>query len=226
MVSITSTVYAERDEFETPELDPAWIWDNPPEDSSYDLEERPGWLKITCAAGDHDIWDVRSGGPAILVEAPDDDYTFETHYSTEILDNCSVGLVFLNEDAIGNADSPGPWAALFTQIATRLDWQHGVGVDAIQANVADANDPYVKVEKTDDDWKFFYKQNEDDDWEMVIEDTYEIGDKHYAGLMVKNWSGPEISAYYDYVEISWSALALSVEPAGKLAATWGRIKRF
>jgi hypothetical protein len=221
-----SSAYADRDEFDSTELDAAWVWDNPAEDSSYDLKEEPGWLKITCSAGDHDIWDVRSGGPAVLLEAPDDDYTFETHYTTEIMGNCSVGLVFLNEDAVGDANSPGPWTALFTQVANRLDWQHAIGVDAIQANVADANNTYVKVEKIGDDWKFLYKQNEDDDWEVIIEGNYDIGGKHYAGMMVKNWNpGPEISAYFDYVETSWSALASPVEPGGKLTASWGQIKQ-
>jgi hypothetical protein len=107
-----------------------------------------------------------------------------------------------------------------------LDWQHAIGVDAIQANVADANNPYVKVEKIGDDWKFLYKQNEDDDWQLIIEGSYDIGGKHRAGLMVKNWNpGPEISAYFDYVEISWSALSAPVELADKLTASWGQLKQ-
>jgi hypothetical protein len=224
MILIVSIGYADRDEFDSPELDPSWIWDNPAEDSSYDLAEKPGWLKITCAPGDHDIWNVRSGGPAVVTEAPDN-YTFETHYTTEILDNCSVGLVFYNEDALGNANSAGPWTALFTQVATRLDWQHGVGIDAIQTPVANSNDAYVKVEKTDDNWKFYYKEKEDDDWELIIEGNYDIGGKHYAGFMVKNWApGPEISGYFDYVETSWPFLS-PVEPAGRLATTWGQLKQ-
>jgi len=217
--------YADRDEFEALELGPAWVWDNPADDSSYDLKEQPGWLKMTCAPGDHDIWDVRSGGPAILIEAPTGDYTFETHYTTEILGNTSVGLVFLNEDAVGNANSPGPWAALFTQISTRLDWQHAIGQDVSQAPVADSNNPYIKVEKNGDDWTIYYKETEGDDWDLILQDTYDIGEPHYAGLMVKNWNpGPEISAFFDYVETSWDFAGADVESAGKLTTIWGRVK--
>lgn len=222
---IVNSVLASRDDFNSQKLGPKWIWDNPAKDSSYDLKERPGWLKITCAPGDHDIWDVRSGGPAMLLEAPDS-YTFETHYVTEIKDNCSVGLVFLNEDAVGNANSPGPWCALFTQPGNQLFWQHAVAVDAKQATVENANDAYIKVEKNAKNWTFYYKARENDKWALVIEDTYDIGKKHYAGLMVKNWNpGPEISAYYDYVETSWQFSAV-VKPSGKLGTLWGHIKSY
>lgn len=223
VIFISSSANAGRDEFDLPELGESWIWDNPANDSSYDLSAEPGWLKITCAAGDHDIWNVRSGGPAVLIEAADE-YTFETHYVTQVLDNCSIGLVFLNEDALGNANSPGPWCALFSQSGSRLFWQHAVGQEVSQANVANADDVYVKVEKSGDNWKFYYKENEGDAWELVIEDNYDIGGIHYAGLMVKNWSpGPEISASFDYVDTSLLLLA-PVESAGKLAARWGDIK--
>jgi len=222
-LSITS-VFADRDDFNSTKLGEKWIWDNPAKDSSYDLKEKPGWLKITCAPGDHDIWDVRSGGPAVLLEAPNN-YTFETHYITTIKDNCSVGLVFLNEDALGNANSPGPWCALFTQPGNQLFWQHAVGVDKMQANVANGNDAYIKVEKTDKNWKFYYKAKADDKWTLIIDDNYDIGKKHYAGLMVKNWNpGPEITGYYDYVETSW-AFASAVEPYEKLTTMWGHIKQ-
>ncbi|MGB9596667.1 MAG: hypothetical protein ACPL7B_10345 [Candidatus Poribacteria bacterium] len=218
------SVYADRDNFDSQKLGEKWIWDNPAKDSSYSLKEKPGWLKITCAPGDHDIWDVRSGGPAMLLEAPND-YTFETHYITTILDNCSVGLVFLNEDAVGNANSPGPWCALFTQPGNQLFWQHAVAVDAKQVNVANGNDAYIKVEKTGKDWKFYYKANPNDKWTLIIEDSYDIGKKHYAGLMVKNWNpGPEITGYYDYVETSWQ-FASAVEPFEKLTTTWGHIRQ-
>jgi len=207
MILLAIPGYADRDNFDSAKLSEKWVWDNPAKDSSYDLKAEPGWLKMTCAPGDHDIWDVRSGGPAVLLEAPDD-YTFETHYITEIKDNCSVGLVFLNEDAVGNAQSAGPWCALFSQPGNQLFWQHAVGIDAKQAAVASSNDAFVKVEKADNYWTFSYKEKEDDDWQVVIEDTYDIGKKHYAGLMVKNWNpGPEISAVYDYVETSWSFAA-------------------
>jgi len=207
--------YASRDDFDLTTLGPKWIWDNPDKDSEYDLKEKPGWLKITCAPGDHDIWDVRRGGPAILLEAPDD-YTFEVHYTVEIQSNTSAGLVFLNEDALGDANSPGPWCALFTQPGNQLFWQHAVGLDVKQAGVANGNDAYIKVEKAGDDWKFYYKDSEDGDWTLVIEDSYDIGDKHYAGLMSKNWNpGPEISMYVDYVETSWMFSA-PVEPKAKL----------
>lgn len=223
MILVVSSGYADRDEFDKPELDAAWIWDNPADDSSYDLAEEPGWLKVTCAAGDHDIWDVRGGGPAVVIEAPED-YTLETHYTVEMQGNCSVGLVFLNEDALGDANSIGPWCALFSE-GTQILWQHAVALTANQAAVANANDVYAKVEKTGENWKFYYKEEEDDDWELIIEDNYDIGDKHYAGLMSKNWNpGPEISTYFDYVETSWSFMASPVEPAGKLATTWGYLK--
>ena len=189
---VSSTVYADRDEFDAAELDPAWVWDNPAEDSSYDLADEPGWLKITCAPGDHDIWNVRSGGPAVVMEAPAD-YTFETHYVTQTQSSCSIGLVFLNEDALGNENSAGPWCALFSQVNNNLFWQHAVGVDKMQAAVASGDEVYVKLEKAGETWKFYYKAAEDDDWELIIEDTYDIGEKHYAGFMVKNWGGgPEI----------------------------------
>jgi hypothetical protein len=221
---LIAPVYANRDDFDSTKLGEKWVWDNPAKDSSYDLKEKPGWLKITCAAGDHDIWDVRNGGPAMLLEAPKD-YTFETHYTTQIAANTSVGLVFLNEDALGNAKSPGPWCALFTQPGNQLFWQHAIGQDAKQAAVANGDDAYIKVEKADKDWKFYYKENADDKWALVIEDTYDIGDKHYAGFMVKNWNpGPEITGYYDYVDTSWS-FAAPVESKGKLTATWGNIKQ-
>jgi len=222
-VSFVNSTYADRDDFDSTKLNDKWLWDNPADDSSYDLKEQPGWLKITCAPGDHDIWDIRSGGPAVLLETPDD-YTFETHYTTETLANCSIGLVFLNEDAIGNANSPGPWCALFSQPGNQLFWQHAVGIDKMQSPVASADDVFVKVEKTGDNWKFYYKETEDDDWALIIEDTFDIGEKHYAGLMVKNWNpGPEISAFYDYVETSWD-LGLAVKPIEKLSTSWGHIK--
>jgi len=222
-VSFVNSTYADRDDFDSEKLNGKWLWDNPAEDSSYDLKEQPGWLKITCAPGDHDIWDIRSGGPAVLLETPDD-YTFETHYVTETISNCSIGLVFLNEDAIGDANSPGPWCALFSQPGNQLFWQHAVGIDKMQAPVASADDVFVKVEKTGDSWKFYYKEQEDDDWALIIEDTYDIGEKHYAGLMVKNWNpGPEISAFYDYVETSWD-LGLAVKSIEKLSTSWGHIK--
>ena len=53
----------------------------------------------------------------------------------------------------------------------------------------------------------------------------DIGNKHYAGFMVKNWNpGPEIIGFYDYVETSWS-FAAPVELEGKLTTTWGMIKK-
>ncbi len=224
MILLASVCYAARDDFDSKELDPSWIWDNPAEDSSYDLTEQPGWVKITCAEGDHDIWDVRGGGPALLLEAPED-YTLETHYTVQMLGNCSVGLVFLNEDALGNANSVGPWCALFSEGANIL-WQHAVAQTAQQAAVPNSQDVYAQVEKTGANWKFYYKETEDDDWELIIEDEYDIGEKHYAGLMSKNWSpGPEISTYFDYVETSWQSFTAAVEPANKLAVEWGGIKK-
>ena len=81
----------------------------------------------------------------------------------------------------------------------------------------------AKVEKNGNDWKFYYKAAEDDEWTLIIEDSYDIGEKHYVGLMSKNWNpGPEISTYFDYVETSWSFA--SVEPTSKLTVTWGSIK--
>lgn len=222
IVLTISICYADRDDFDLPNLGEKWIWDNPDKDSSYDLKEQPGWIKITCAAGDHDIWDVRGGAPALLLEAPED-YTFETHYTVEMLGNCSVGLVFLNEDALGNKASVGPWAALFSEGAEIL-WQHAVAQTANRAAVASANDVYAKLEKKGDSWKFYYKAKENDDWKLIIEDTYDIGKKHYAGLMSKNWNpGPEISTYFDYVETSWSFSA--VEFNEKLTITWGQVKQ-
>lgn len=223
LFSLVVPIYADRDDFDSTKLSGKWLWDNPAKDSSYDLKEKPGWLKMTCAAGDHDIWDVRSGGPAVLLETPGD-YTFETHYTTEIQNNCSVGLVFLNEDAIGDANSPGPWCALFSQPGNQLFWQHAVGIDAKQAAVVNSNEVFVKVEKVDVNWKFYYKAKEDDKWNLVIEDTYDIGKKHYAGLMVKNWNpGPDIWAYYDYVDVSWD-IGLAVKTENKLVSTWGKVK--
>ena len=223
VVLAVSTVYADRDEFDAAELDPSWTWDNPAEDGSYDLAENPGWLKVTCAAGDHDIWDVRGGGPAVAIEAPED-YTFETHCTVEMQGDCSVGLVFLNEDALGNAQSAGPWCALFSE-GSNILWQHAVGTTAAETAVANAQDVFAKVEKTGDDWKCYYKEQEGDDWELIIENTYDIGEKHYVGLMSKNWgAGPEISIYFDYVETSWACLSSAVEPEGKLTTTWSNIK--
>jgi hypothetical protein len=225
MVVAHGVSYANRDEFDTNTLEDAWTWDNPGNDSDFDLVQQEGWLKITCAPGEHDIWDTRGDGPAMLIEAPDD-YTFETHYTTTVGGNISVGLVFLSEDAIGDAGLPAPWAALFTQTGGRLDWQHAPGVDVSQAAVATSEDVYVRVDKAGDAWTVFYKEQEGDDWEMILEDTYDIGGAHSAGLMAKNWGGgAEISGFYEYVEASWDFATMPVESAGKLAGVWGRMKQ-
>jgi len=219
---LVAPVYADRDDFNSAELDPAWIWDNPADDSSYDLAEEPGWLKITCGAGDHDIWDVRGGGPAVLLEAPED-YTVETHWLLDAPSNTAIAIVFFNEDAVGNANSPGPWCLLWCTKAHAMYVQHAIGTGWGDGLTPEGDVLYVKVEKSGDNWKFSFKSEEDDDWELFVDDDYDIGGKHYVGMSVYNWGGvAEASGFFDYFETSWTFTA--VEPADKLMATWAKIR--
>ena len=226
---LVAPVYAARDDFDSPKLDLAWIVDNPTEDGSYDLTEKPGSLKITCAAGDHDIWSIRGGGPAVVIEAPED-YTVETHFSMEQKDRTTAGLCFLNEDAVGNADSIGPWYVFTVENAPPvvLKRQHAIGIDeAVKPpeKAINQDSVFLKVTKSGQEWTGYYKEEEGGEWELIFENTYDIGKKHYVDMIVKNWSNaPEISASFDYFDASWKFFAV-IEPAAKLTTTWAKIKR-
>jgi hypothetical protein len=176
------------------------------------------------------------GGVLFLIDPPDqDNFTVEMALDVTVggvqPPATHVGIVFFNE-AKWAYSVWGPYAAtdirLEDCIGGAYRWRADAQIGIDLADVDIDEDVYLRVVKTGDSLEFFAKGETGDNWKSGGADTklgpnYTKGD-YQIGVVAKSWGGSVDSAFeLDYFNVP--ELVLSVEPAGKLATTWGDIKR-
>lgn len=228
LLSFIGAAYSD-DEFDSTTLNQVWIWDDPSKECEWSLTEVPGWLQIICAPGEHDVWDFRGPGPMMLAKAPEGNYSVETHIRISVFpDNSYAGLVVIGSEGLGNPKFIGPWGLWRLEVGPKVNWSFAIKGGANEAFARPPGIPdeaYLKLAKVGDDWECYYKEKEGDDWELIGTGTMDIGKKHYVGFNVGNWDGTsEVKAEFEYFRSPEIKIGLPVEPAGKLCASWGRIK--
>lgn len=98
------------DEFNTERLAQAWIWDNPGNDSAYSLTDKPDWLSITVAKGEHNMWSQRGLAPMLVFKTAETNYSIDAHLLTSgSFNQASTGLIVIDKSGLKNPSFVGPW---------------------------------------------------------------------------------------------------------------------
>jgi hypothetical protein len=225
---------ANLDDFNGPNLNKMWTVRDPL--GNGDFKFSGGKMVLDLKAGSDMYIQGVDGGVMFLIDPPD-----EKNFSIEMGLNVAVdgiqppasqvGIVFFNEDKWAYSIW-GPYAATDIRLEDciggtyrwRADAQ--IGIDLVDVDIDE--DVYIRVVKTGDSLEFFAKGSEGEKWISGGTDTklgpnYTQGD-YQIGIVAKSWGGSVNSTFeLDYFNVP--ELVLSVEPAGKLATTWGDIKK-
>lgn len=77
-VENTSIIQAENDGFTMPGLNVFWTWTDPKQDCLQSLEANPGWLRLSIAGRNHDLYYATSYNAPRLTQRVAGDFSFET----------------------------------------------------------------------------------------------------------------------------------------------------
>lgn len=227
-----------RYEFNEPKLRDVWIWDDPGKVGKYSLEEKPGCLSITCepckVGENHDVWATRGTAPMMLIEAPEGDYSVETHVKMRKFPMRGyAGIQIIGSEGLGDADFTGPWGHLVIEFYTnredfkRVRWsfgKEGNPVDAFESQVArDGDEAYLKLVKKGVEWDCYFKEKIGANWKIIGTGELSIGEKYYIGFVVgkARWTGwGEVVADFDY----FRSPVFPVEPKLLYVTTLAKIK--
>jgi hypothetical protein len=224
---------AYTDPFDGPKLAAMWTFRTPDKNDEYRFEK--GWLVFDIQASQDLYVQGTDFAPMLLMDPPADDEKFSIETKVNVvMENLvqppasQAGLIIFREDTWAYS-LWGPYnnqdIRLEDCVGASYRWrdQAQIAVD----NKIDS-DVWVKIEKRGEELEFFYKDNEDDPWEsggidkklgpQYNQGTYQIG------LFLKNWGGSvAMTTAFDYFH-SPEIAGLAVEPTGKAAVTWGRLK--
>ncbi|MBI1928112.1 hypothetical protein HYR99_28190 [Candidatus Poribacteria bacterium] len=223
------------DEFNTEQLAKEWMWDNPGNDSAYSLTDKPGWLSITVAKGEHNVWNQRGFAPMLVFKTAEKNYSIDAHLLTSgPFNQSTTGLIVIDKNGLGNPSFAGPWGALVLHSGDSVRWaQHldGKPTELFNfKNVDPHNEACLKIVRAGDKWELLYESpiGKPHGWQSIGTTTLDIRGEHLVGFVVMNLGdAPSYTAHFDYVHTAPENLiggALSVAPQDKLSTTWGKMK--
>ncbi len=227
---IVPVIYAEewRDDFDGPNLDPAWTLDDMGADPTLKISFEADKL-VMFLKGKHEWW----GDPEFVEDAlkvtqpvPAGDWTVTTHvsYTWEAMPvtNCGIGgLIYYTPGA------PPNFIMMMKHKDTIMQegWNHGKVYKNVALPLGGETDMFLKVDKVGIKSTFSYKLKEADEWIEVgsVDQAVEDG---RIGLYVKAYCDvPDITMSVDFFSISGDQVkGAAVQPQDKLAASWGEIK--
>jgi hypothetical protein len=222
------------DEFEGNELNEAWdiVTDRPEKKGFVKVED--GNLLINEPGGNFGHL-IKDGRPLVLRDAPKGDFSISALLNSDPKPpavNYWIGL-FVIGDAKDNAAMAKNWSVL------TFGGSNGEAKALIGSMINDAwNDKghfdipkwpvYLKLEKKGTELKGFYKEKEKDAWTQVggvWEDTMKTPEKVGLGF-INNWGGgPNLTLIADFFTLEGDNVTpFAVDPSGKVATTWGKLK--
>jgi hypothetical protein len=226
----TSMAGTWRDDFNGTALGPGWKFINDPNgNSSYKVAN--GWFSINLV-GLNDIWGGVDNSVKLLRDAPQGDYSLETHIKIDPdkaakTQNTWTFIVIFDDT---NKPSSNWWYVArggADEVNTEYV-QNGAGV--IQASLKGIGDldVYLKAEKIGQDYTGYYKVKKDDSWIKVGTYKHTPLNPLKVGLCVKSWAVRDMVSNFDYFEMVGDKVEANtaVRPNGKLAATWGQLKDY
>ena len=226
------------DEFNIEPLAKSWIWDNPVGDSAYSLTDKPDWLSITVAKGEHNVWTQRGLAPMLVFKTSETHYSIDTHLLTSgPFAKATTGLIVIDKSGLGNPSFAGEWGALvlhsggYVRWAQRKDGQP-VELFNFNNNVWPKNEACLKIVREGDKYELFYESPNDKanrGWISVGTTTLGIRGEHIVGFVAMNLAdAPAYTVHFDYVHTTPENLigdeGLSVDPQSKLTTTWAKMK--
>jgi len=211
------------DEFDSTTLGKVWTVDNPNSANTWSLTEKPGWFRFSVLAG-QDTWSTTRGlMPLLLQPAPKGDYSMETHLKVDAQLDSTYGCLVVWK-------GPGEWIHLELILNGACNgamvqyWPAVAGTNTGKCAVAAPDDMYLKTERKGDNWNFYYKLNEKDNWILFDSVTLKYDDPHQVGIGAKTWGVNPIVADFDYFRCPELNEVQTVQPDSKLAFTWAGIK--
>lgn len=214
------------DGFDGGSLRAGWEWWQEPGD--WDVgDTEAGWLTIQADLN-RNLWQADTT-TRLFQAVPDAPFDVETHLATTFDGNSIVGGLV----AMSKADDN--WVTL-------KFWGHGDGTAQLQyqtkgnengpglvgaapgsASADGTADVYMRLAKDGDSYTSYWKLAEGDDWTVVGPTEFALTPpielSLYAGV---DGAAGEMLAQFEYFRDNITPF--DVEPAGKLATTWGRLR--
>jgi hypothetical protein len=214
------------DEFDGGDLRAGWDWWQEP--AEWDVgATKDGWLTIQ-ADNNRNLWQGDTT-TRLFQAVPDEPFDVETHLVAEFEANSIVaGLVATSVEDVnwvtlklwGHADGT---AQLQYQTKENENGGGRVGAAPGFASADGVVDLYMRLEKDTDNYTGSWKLAEGDDWTAIgpleFPLTPPIELSLYAGV---DGADGEMLAQFEYFRDNITPL--DVEPTGKLATTWARVK--
>ena len=224
---------AYTDPLDGPQLDKMWTFRTPDKNDKNKFDK--GWFIFDIQASQDLYIQGTDLAPMLLMDPPTDDKNFSIETKVNVVMDKPVqpvashaGLIIFREDKWAYT-LWGPYNNQDIRVEDCVGGTYRWRAEAqIAVDHAIDKDVWVKIEKRGEELEFFYKDSEGDKWESGGVDkklgpefkkgTYQIG------LFLKNWGGSvAMTTGFDYFH-SPEIAGLAVEPTGKAAVTWGRLK--
>ena len=217
-----------RDDFDGAEIGPGWEYTNPPKQCEYEVAAGFFSLKLE---GANDIWGGQDNAAKLLMEAPEGDYSLETHIVIEPDKAAKTANTWTSIIVFDDTDVPSSnWWYVARGGNNEVNVEScAFNAGAINASLKNIGDMelYLKAEKTGKSYTGYYKIKENDKWIKVggITERDQL-DPLKVGLLVKSWAVRSMVCNYDYFEIEGKNVKsnLAVSPNRKLSVAWGQLK--
>jgi len=216
-----------RDDFNGTKLGDGWNYTDSNGNSPYKVAD--GWFSIHLV-GHNDIWGGFDNSVKLLRDAPQGDYTLETHIKIEPDMSAKTQNTWTSVIIFDSTNKPSAnWWYIARGGADEVNTeyvQNNAGV--IQASLKGIGDTdlYLKGEKVGQKYTGYYKIEKDDEWILVGTFTHSTLNPLKVGLMVKSWAIRDMVSNYEYFEMVGDKVEsnIAVAPNEKLAVTWGQVK--
>lgn len=229
------------DEFNVTQLAAGWIWDNPANDSSHSLTDKIGWVSITIAKGEHNVWNQRGLAPMLVFKTSEMNYSIDAHLLVSgAFNQASAGLIIIDKAALKKPTFSGTWGALVLHSDGNVRWTQdlsGTPKELFRLNLDNGlpkDEACLKIVRRGDKWEMLYESpNEKDNehgWKSMGTTILNLQGEHLVGLVAMNSANaPAYISHFDYLRTTpanlvESGLGLSVDSQGKLSTIWGKMK--
>ncbi len=198
------------DDFSGGSLNPAWTWDDPNANDTYNLTDRSGWLTVKLATGNEDTWTTRGTAPILRTNTSTLNYA--TDFSVESYVDIAtgnggtpgtrnIGAVCLYSNTVGNCV-----LSLGLQYWNKLTFEfQRTGTGTIASVTTDVKSGFVKMDYDAETttWTASYKKTAGDDWTSFGTYVLPMTSDIELGLITKSWSsGTAGYVQYDYFKVS------------------------
>lgn len=217
-----------RDDFDGPDLDPAWTLDDMGGDPGLKISFEGGKL-VMFLKGQHEWWgepEFQQDALKVTQPAPAGDWTVTTHvsYTWEDMPNTNCGIGGIVHYTPG---APPNFIMMMKHKDTIMQegWNHGEVYKNVALPLGGATEMFLKVDKVGITNTFSYKLKEADEW-IEVSSVDQAVENGRIGLYLKAYCDvPDITMSVDFFSISGAEVkGAAVQPQGKLAAGWGEIK--